>query len=58
MSAETRRQMIDTQSWLVERAGDAATAALMKMLKDDVRRYRSVHIVLDVMEIGPESPPP
>jgi pimeloyl-ACP methyl ester carboxylesterase/tellurite resistance protein len=57
LSAETRRQMIDTQSRLVETAGEAATAALMKMLKDDVDRFRAVNIVLDVMEIGPGSPP-
>jgi tellurite resistance protein len=57
LSADTRRQMIDSQSRLVETAGEAATAALMKMLKDDVDRFRAVNIVLDVMEIGPESPP-
>jgi len=57
LSAETRRQMIDAQSRLVETAGEDATAALMKMLKDDVDRFRAVNIVLDVMEIGPESPP-
>lgn len=57
MSAETRRRMIDTQSRIVETANEAATAALMKMLQDDVDRYRAVNIVLDVMEIGPESPP-
>lgn len=57
LSAETRRQMIDSQSRLVEAAGQAATAALMKMLKDDVDRFRAVNIVLDVMEIGPDSPP-
>jgi tellurite resistance protein len=56
LSAETRRQMIDAQSRLVETAGEAATAALMKMLKDDVDRFRAVNIVLDVMEIGPDSP--
>lgn len=58
LSAETRRRMIDTQSRLVETAGDAARAALMKMLKDDVDRFRAVNIVLDVVEIGPESPRP
>jgi pimeloyl-ACP methyl ester carboxylesterase/tellurite resistance protein len=56
LSAETRRRMIDTQSRIVEAAGEAATKALMKMLRDDVDRYRAVNIVLDVMEIGPESP--
>lgn len=58
MSGDSRRRMIDVQSRIVETAGDAATAALMKMLKDDVDRYRAVNIVLDVMEIGPESPTP
>ena len=57
MSDARRREMIDTQSRLVETGGEAATAALMKMLKDDVDRYRAVNLVLDVMEIGPESPP-
>jgi tellurite resistance protein len=56
LSAETRRQMIDTQSRIVEAAGEAATEALMTMLRDDVDRYRAVNIVLDVMEIGPDSP--
>jgi hypothetical protein len=57
LSAETRRTMIDRQSRLVEAAGEAATTALMKLLKDDVDRFRAVNIVHDVMEIGPESPP-
>jgi tellurite resistance protein len=57
LSPDTRRRMIDQQSRIVETAGEAATAALMKMLKDDVDRFRAVNIVLAVMEIGPDSPP-
>ena len=56
MTPETRRRMIDEQSQIVDQAGASAEAALMRMLRDDIDRYRAVNIVLDVMEIGPDSP--
>lgn len=57
MTPEMRRRMIDEQSQIVDQAGQAAEAALMRLLRDDIDRYRAVNIVLDVMEIGPDSPP-
>jgi tellurite resistance protein len=56
MTPEMRRHLIDTQSQIVERAGPAAEAALMRMLRDDIDRYRAVNLVHDLMEFGPDSP--
>ncbi len=56
MTPDARRRIIDEQSQIVDLAGDKAAAGLMRMLRDDVGRFRAVNIVLDVMDIGPDSP--
>jgi len=57
MTPDARRQMIDEQSQIVERAGRAAEEALMQLLRDDVDRYRAVNMVHDVMAISSDSAP-
>ncbi len=56
MTPEMRRKLIDVQSQIVEQAGPSAEVALMRMLRDDIDRYRAVNIVHDLMEFGPDSP--
>lgn len=56
MTPEMRRRLIDEQSQIVECAGPAAEKALMRMLRDDIDRYRAVNLVHDLMEFGPDSP--
>lgn len=56
MTQDARRRMIDEQSQIVDQFGADAEAALMRMLRDDVDRFRAVNIVMDVMDIGPDSP--
>lgn len=57
MSAATRRRMIDEQSLIVDKAVQPAKDSLMRILRDDVDRMRAINLVLDVMQIGPDSPP-
>jgi len=55
-SPEKRRTLIEEQSRIVDRAGAAAQAALQKILRDEVDRYRAVNTVMEVLEITPDSP--
>lgn len=56
IAPEARRRMIDEQSQIVDQVGPEAETALMRMLRDDVDRFRAVNIVHDLMDIGPDSP--
>lgn len=40
-----QRRLIDEQSRIVDQAGRAAEVALMRMLSDDIDRYRTVNLL-------------